>query len=179
MAFRPSMILTGTGETSALADGNPVVWSFGEGFGLALMTSFCNASTLDVIRAKLPAAGILRLRTFRVIFAWYCGRFPARSTTCRPTIHPTAPRIVNATTTHNKHRWHSADPLLQPAYQSRQQKCDQRGERDRDKDGAAEIKRHDDESEDQNRPDTVQSHSRVGGKSACAHPDRLVGPVGL
>ena len=39
--------------------------------GSALMTSFCNASTLDVNRAKLPAAGILRLRTFRVIFAWY------------------------------------------------------------------------------------------------------------
>src|SRR4029450_7862965 len=101
MAFRPSMISTGTGETPALADGKPVVCSFGDGVGLALITSFCNASTLDVKRAKLPAAGILRLRTFRVIFAWYCGRFPARSTTWRPRIHPTAPRVGNATTTHN------------------------------------------------------------------------------
>src|SRR4030095_10431314 len=102
MAFRPSMIFTGAGATSALADGKPVVCSFGDGVGLALMTSFCNASTLDVNRAKLPAAGILRLRTFRVIFAWYCGRFPARSTTCRPTIQLTAPTIVKATTTHKR-----------------------------------------------------------------------------
>src|SRR4029434_2314921 len=73
-----------------------------------------------------------------------------------------------------EHRCHSSDPLLQPADQSRQQECDQRGERDRDKDGAAEIKRDDDERQEQNCPDTVESDSRVRGESACAHPDVLV-----
>src|SRR4030095_920022 len=106
------MIFTGTGEAPALADGKPVVCSAGDGVGLALMTSFCKASTLDVNRAKLPAAGILRLRTFRVIFSWYRGRFPARSTACRPTIHPTAPRIVNAITTHSSTDDPRANPLL-------------------------------------------------------------------
>ena len=43
-----------------------------------------------------------------------------------------------------------------------------------DKDGAAEIKRGDNESQEQNCPNTVESDSRVGGKSACAHPDAFV-----
>jgi hypothetical protein len=73
-----------------------------------------------------------------------------------------------------EHRCHSANPLLQPADQSRQQECDKRSERDRDKDGAAEIKRGDNESEKQYCPDTVESDSRVRGESACAHPDALV-----
>jgi|SRR5205809_948026 len=73
-----------------------------------------------------------------------------------------------------EHRCHSANPLFQSADQSRQQECDKRSERNRDKDGAAEIKRGDNESQEQNCPDTVESDSRVRGESACAHPDAFV-----
>ena len=61
MAFRPSMIFTGIGEAPVLAEGKSAVCSFGAGVGVALITSFCKASTLDVKRAKVPAAGNLRL----------------------------------------------------------------------------------------------------------------------